>query len=230
MVYRCGFADNRKVSAGTDRYIVADDLIAQILRIGLLKSKPVVLLILIPVLKTDYEVDVGGVLYGTCTEQCLDVHNADTAQLDKVLCHIRSGTDKGIIAHLADLHHVICHETVSSLYELQSRLRLTDATLAGNQHALTIDIHQYTMHGNAGSELYVEPADCLRHKGGSRLLCREHGDPMCKRLFQKDRIGLQFTAENKCREIIAHHLIADFPLSRLLQITEIAVFYKSDDL
>ena len=47
-----------------------------------------------------------------------------------MLCDIRGGTYQGLIAHFADLHHIICHEAVSSLDQLRDRLALADAALA----------------------------------------------------------------------------------------------------
>ena len=50
--------------------------------------------------------------------------------------NIRRASDQGLIADLADLHHVVADETVTSFDQLQSRLTLTDAALAHDQHAL----------------------------------------------------------------------------------------------
>ena len=52
------FANNCKVSARTNRNVVADDLVAQIFRIFLFQSETVVFSVLVPLFQTDYEVDI----------------------------------------------------------------------------------------------------------------------------------------------------------------------------
>ena len=54
----CRFANNCQISAGTDRNVVADNLVAQIFRIFLFQSEAVVFSVLVPLFQTDYEVDI----------------------------------------------------------------------------------------------------------------------------------------------------------------------------
>lgn len=107
VVNSCRFANNCQVSAGTDRNVVADNLVAQIFRIFLFQSETVVFSVLVPLFQTDYEVDILCLADTRSTEQRLDVHNTNTAQLDKVLCDIRCGSDQCFLTDLADLYNVV---------------------------------------------------------------------------------------------------------------------------
>ena len=113
VVNSCRFANNCQVSAGTDRNVVADNLVAQIFRIFLFQSETVVFSVLVPLFQTDYEVDILCLADTRSTEQRLDVHNTNTAQLDKVLCDIRCSSDQCFLTDLADLYNIVRYQTVS---------------------------------------------------------------------------------------------------------------------
>ena len=101
---------------------MACDLIAEIIHIFLFQTKTIIFFILAPVFQTDDQIDISRILYAGNTEQCLDIDNTDTAQLDEMLCNIRSGSDQCIITYLADLYYVIRNKTMSTLDQLQCRL------------------------------------------------------------------------------------------------------------
>ena len=148
-----------------------------------------------------------------------------------MLRDVRCGTDQGIVTDLAKLHHVIRHQTVSTLDQFQSGLRLTDTALPRDQHALAVDIYKNAVHGDAGRQLYVQPADDLRHEGGSRLLRHEHGDLMLIRDLQEDLVRLQFPAEHHAGDgLIAQKLVIDLALSLFGQPSHIGIFHEPDDL
>ena len=161
MVNCCGLTDHRQITSGTDRNVVAHYLISQIFGVTFFQSQSVVLFIFIPVFQADDQIDRLRIFYGRCTEQSLDIHDADTTQFNEVLCDIRCGTHQRIIADLAEFYHIIGYQTMSSLDQLQSRLGLTDAALAGDQDTLAVDIHQYAVYGDTGSQLDIQPADDL---------------------------------------------------------------------
>ena len=122
--------------------VVADNLVAQIFRIFLFQSETVVFSVLVPLFQTDYEVDILCLADTRSTEQRLDVHNTNTAQLDKVLCDIRCSSDQCFLTDLADLYNIVRYQTVSSLNQLKRRLGFTDSALACNQDAFAIYVNQ----------------------------------------------------------------------------------------
>ena len=134
---------------------MAYHLIAQIFGIILFQSQSVVLFVLIPIFQTDDQVNGLGIFYGQCTKQCLDIHDADTTQFNKVFCDIRCRTYQRIITDFTQFYHIISYQTMSSSDQLQGCLGLTDAALTGDQDAFTIDIHQYTVYGDAGGQFDI---------------------------------------------------------------------------
>ena len=72
-----------------------------------------------------------------------------------MLRDIRGRTYQRIITDFTQFYHIIGYQTMSSSDQLQGRLGLTDAALAGDQDALAVDIHQYTVYGDAGGQLDI---------------------------------------------------------------------------
>ena len=70
-----------------------------------------------------------------CTEQRLDIHDSDSAQFYEMLRDIRGRTYQRIITDFTQFYHIIGYQTMSSSDQLQGRLGLTDAALAGDQDA-----------------------------------------------------------------------------------------------
>ena len=89
MVNSCRFADHRKISSRSNRNVVADHLIAKIFCILLLKTKPVIFFLFIPVLQADDKIYALCVFDTGYTEQSLNIYNANTAKLNKVFGDIR---------------------------------------------------------------------------------------------------------------------------------------------
>ena len=121
---------------------MAHHLIAQIFVIFFFQSETVVFLLLVPVLQTNDQINILGILNTGDTEQCLHINDSDTTLFDKVFGDIRCGSNKRLITDLADLNSIICNQTMSSLDQFQRRLGLTDAALTGDQDTLAVDIHQ----------------------------------------------------------------------------------------
>ena len=65
-----------------------------------------------------------------------------------MLGNIRRASHQSLIADLADLHNIICYQTMSSLDQLQRRLALSDSALAHNQNALAEYIDQHAVDGD----------------------------------------------------------------------------------
>ena len=60
---------------------------------------------------------------------------------------------------------------MASLDQLQSCLTLTDAALAHDQDTFAVYIYQHAVDRDTRSQLYIQPADDLRHKRRCIFLC-----------------------------------------------------------
>ena len=75
---------------------MAYNAVAEELGVFFLKSESVVFFVLIPLFQFDDQVNGLGIFYGQCTKQCLDIHDADTTQFNKVFCDIYDDNNKVI--------------------------------------------------------------------------------------------------------------------------------------
>ena len=130
----------------------------------LLKPKPVIFLLLIPILKMYHKVYVRGVHYALYAIEHLYIYNSYSAKLYKMPRNVRRGTYKRVLAHFPYLHHIIRHKPVSALNKLQGVLALSYSALTRDKKPLAIHIKQHAMNGNAGRKHDIEPADYLCHK------------------------------------------------------------------
>ena len=209
---------------------MADHLVPQILRIFFLQPQPVIFLILVPVLQPDHQIDALGILDAGYAEQGLDVDDADAAQLNEMLGDVRRGADQRIVADLSDLHHIVGNQAVSSLDQLQGRLRFSDAALARDQDALAVYVHQHAVNGDARRQPDVQPADGFGHEGGGGLLGHQDGNLLLNGDLTEERIRLKLPAVYHAGHGIGEKLIVDLQLPFLGHGFHIRVFHKADDL
>ena len=71
------------------------------------------------------------------------------------------GPHQRIVADLVDLHHIIRHQAVSPLNQLQGRFALADAAFPHNQQPFAVYIDQHPMDGNARRKLFIQDTDNL---------------------------------------------------------------------
>ena len=222
--------DDGQVPARTDGDLMADDLIAQEIRVVVRKPQTVVFLVLVPFLQLDDHVDLLGVLDGLEAEEVLDVDDADAPKLDEVLGHLRSGADEGIVGHLADLHHVVRYQTVAPLYKLQSGLGLTYAGVAHDQDALAVNIHQNAVDADAGSQLHLEPADHLTGKVRGGLLRDQAGDPPLGTDGQHIIRRLVGPGEDQAGDVVGQELFKAHPGQLIVHAVDVFLLHIADDL
>ena len=84
----------------------------------------------------------------------------ETARLDVVVERKgRGGKTATIVAGFT-----VSDEAVAEIAsQLKRRLGFTDTALTRNQDALAVYVYQHAVHGNAGCQLHVQPADHFRH-------------------------------------------------------------------
>ena len=76
-----------------------------------------------------------------------DINDANAANLHKVANHLRAFPRKAVVGNPANVHHVIRHQLMAALDQLQRSLAFAHAAFAGQQHAHAVYIHQHAMPG-----------------------------------------------------------------------------------
>ena len=115
-------------------------------------------------LKGDDEIDLLAVLDSTRSEYSAYVDNTDTAKLHIVLDEGRGCAHNGCGVGFFDLHGVVRNESVTSLYQLHSRLALSDAAVAGDENTLTVDLDENAVTGDPWGKPVAEHIDKGLHK------------------------------------------------------------------
>ena len=205
-------------------------LVAQEFCILLLQAQAVVILILVPVLQLNHHIDLLGLLHALDAEQGLHIHDADAAQLDEMLRDLRRASHQRVVADLVDLHHIVRHQTVSALNQLQSRLALSDAALAHDQHALTVHIHQHAMDRNPGSQLHIQPINNRRHEIRRGLVRQEHGNLILVRQLQGSGLRPRLGGINHAGNAAGKEILVNRLLLLIAAALQIRIFYKAYDL
>ena len=143
---------------------------------------------------------------------------------------IRGGSDKRIIADLANLHHIVRHQTMASADKLQSRLALSDTTFAHDQHTFAVDIHQHAVNGNTRRQLLAEPpngaGDKIRSGHGSDQ--NRHTGSLCH--IQHSIARLQPPAKYDTRNLALKNLLVNRFHMFFVKLLQIGVFHLSDHL
>ena len=209
---------------------MAHYLVPQVFRILLLQPQSVIFLFFVPVLQTNDQVNILGILDIGYTKQCLYIHDSDTAELYEMLRNIRRGAHQRIIADLPDLHRIIGYQTVAPLNQLQGSLRFPDSAFPCDQDTFPVNIHQNAVNGNTGGQLHIQPPDNLRHKSGGRLFGHQQGNLIFHCNLHKKLIRPKLPAKNKCRYLTGKETCINFSLSLLRERPHISIFHKANDL
>ena len=98
------------------------------------------------------------------------------------------------VGHLAQLHGIICHQTVTALDQLDGQLAFADAAVAQNQDALAVHLHQHAVPGDAGRKLQVQHADQAAHQSAGGLVGTQQGNRVLLRQLLHLREGGQLLA------------------------------------
>ena len=83
---------------------------------------------------------------------------------------------------------------MTALDQLDGQLAFADATVAKDQDALAVHLHQHTVPGDAGGELQIQHADQAAHQGAGGLVGAQQGNIMLLRQLLHLREGGQFLA------------------------------------
>jgi len=209
---------------------VTHHAVAQILCIIFLQAQPVVLAVPVPLLEVDLQVDGLAVADAADAEQGLDIDDPDAAQLDEVLGDRRRCADEGHLTHTPDLDDIVRHQPVAALDQLQGSLGLADATVAGQQEPDAVNIDQDAVHGNAGGQLDIEPAQHLRHEGARRLRGHVHGLVVPAGDLQDMIVRRKSSREDDHGDFLGKELVENLLLVLLRHLLNVGILTQTDDL
>ena len=124
----------------------------------------------------------------------------------------RCGAHDLAVGHLAQLHSIVCYQTVAALDQLDGKLTFADAAVAQDQDALAIHLHQHAVPGDAGSQFQIEYTDQAAHQRTGRLVGAQQRYAMLLGQFLHFREGSQFlaAADDNSRRLLTKQLIQCF--------------------
>ena len=160
----------------------------------------------------------------------LDIDNPDSAKFDEVPREIGGRSHKSRIRDLPDDDDIIADEAVSAADQLESCLRLADAALTHDQHALAVDIDKNAVDGNARREFNAQPADDLRHKTARRALRDERRHSVFSGNIEHLLGRLRQRRENDAWDSAGNEPLIHPVALELRHLHDICIFDVSDDL
>ena len=96
---------------------------------------------------------------------------------------------------------------MAALYQLKRRLALADARIAGQQHALAVNLDEHAVYRRAGRKVRVQRAYDIGHKVGGVLACCKHIAVVLFRHLKALGKRRCAVAQNKRRNIVFHELL-----------------------
>ena len=112
------------------------------------------------------------------------------------------------VGHLAQLHGIICHQTVTAFDQLNGQLTFADAAVTKDQDALAIHLHQHAVPGDAGRKFQVQYADQATHQSAGGLVGAQQGNRVLLRqlLHLRERRQLLAAADDDRRGLLPEQL------------------------
>ena len=124
---------------------MAHNLIAKIFYVFFLKSKSVILSVLVPVLKLDNHIYFLSFLNTFNTEKCLDINNTNASKLYKILGNSRCASNQSLVTDLSDFNRIVSYKR--SLCALSIIMNKTSQNPFPHTR-LTCDKYTYTIYIN----------------------------------------------------------------------------------
>lgn len=131
---------------------------------------------------------------------------------------------------MADLHRVVGDQPVAALDQLHSRLALTHAGVAHEQHALAVHIHQHAVPGDPGGEAGLEPVGEVGDEDGSILLAAQDRPLVLDGHFHKLRERLQAPGEDQGGDGLFKECVEAFPPLFRALVAQVGPLHLADDL
>ena len=141
----------------------------------LIKAQAVVLLVLLPRVETDHQVEVLPLAHGGHTVEVLDVDDPDPTQLHVVPADLGTGAVQKR-SDPANRHRVVGDETVPAKNEFQGGLALADPAFSQNQHAHAVDVDKRSVQGQRRGQALLEVTPEKIDGPFGRAGCRQERD------------------------------------------------------
>ena len=153
--------DDGQIAAGLDRDFLAGNRNAENLDITVVQADAVQFVAVIRTGDSQLHDEVDGLTEGdgADAEHGLDIDDADAADFHEMADALGAGADEPFLGNPADIHHIIGHQLVTALDELQGGFAFTDAAFPGEQDTDPVDIEQNAVAGDVRSEAAVEIMD-----------------------------------------------------------------------
>ena len=142
MVHRDDLGDHRDVLAGIERDGDARDLDAEDRRRLGLEAGPLDRHPFLPLLQHDHDLDALLLAHGADAEERLHVDQADPADFHVMAREFVAAADQDVGSPPRHLHHVVRHEPVPPLHEVEHAFALADARAPDEEEADAIDVGQ----------------------------------------------------------------------------------------
>src|SRR6185503_8175888 len=153
--------------------------------------------VLIPLFQLDDDLDSFLLPNSPDAEYCLDINQADTADLHVVALEIVGTSDQDIVPALAGDDQIVGNETVSPFHQIQHALGLADAALAGEEQADPEDVCQRPVQRNRRRELHLQHRlDATIELRGFQLGANDRDARRTGRLLEADRQALALGNED----------------------------------
>ena len=144
--------------------------------------------------------------------------------------HIRRAAHQLRGRDALDLHSVVGHQAVSALDQLHGGLALADATVAKDQNALAVDLHQHAVAGDPGGQIGLEGRDQAGDDGGRGVLTPEDGDIVLPGHLQALGQGLQIPGNHQGRDLIREEMVKYNGPLLAAELLEIAGLHVAENL
>ncbi|VBB38953.1 hypothetical protein TRIP_E160177 [uncultured Spirochaetota bacterium] len=159
LVHGGGFDDDGYIASRFYRNLQHGNLHSQNIRGELVHADPVVDLVGVPVLQLANQLNLLFIPYRAHSVQMGDIDDAQTADF-----HVVTDNLIGALAHqnrtidAADLHHIVRHQAVTPLDQLQGGLALAHPRIADQEDSDAENLDQHAMNGGFRSENIRENA------------------------------------------------------------------------
>src|SRR5690625_1801319 len=156
VVHREDLGDDGDILARVEWDSDPRDLDAQDIDLVSLYASPVVVVIIVPLLEVDHQLDPLLLAHCSDPEEARDIDDPDPSDLHMVSLQLMTAPDEDIVPPPIDHDEVIGDETVSPLYEVQYALTLPDPTPPGEEESDPVDIGEGAMDRRPRGEVLFE--------------------------------------------------------------------------
>ena len=143
---------------------------------------------------------------------------------------LRGFADQAVVLHPADVHHVVGHQLVTALDQLQRRFALAHAAVAGDQQARAEHVHQHAVAGFPGGQPVAQVGDQVQLELGGLLVGGVDGDlPGHAHHQHLVKAGVA-AADDDAGQGIVEVLLQPLPAGQLVQLGQVGHLHLAQQL